>query len=55
MAIKELLARVDWKQVGGWALAVGTGIGATLSAISDQRKAAEFETLKKTVEDLKNN
>lgn len=51
---KEMLNNVNWTKVIGIAAAVGTGVLAAVNAIGDQRKAEEFEQMKKTVADLQN-
>lgn len=43
------------KKVLGIVMAVGTGVLAVINTLSDQKKAQEFEDMKKAISELQNN
>lgn len=50
----DLLKKVDVKKVVSMAAAVGCGVVAVMNSLSDQKKAAEFEDMKKALAELQN-
>lgn len=49
----EKLKNIPWKKIGVIASIAGAGISAVVSAIGENKKAEEFEKLKKDVASLK--
>jgi hypothetical protein len=43
------------QKVLGVVIAVGTGVLAVINALGDQKKAREFEDMKKAISELQNN
>jgi hypothetical protein len=50
----DILTKIPWKTVGKY-VSTAASIGmAIVGVITDQKKAAEFEQMKKDIENLKN-
>ena len=46
--------KLDLKKIGSIVVPIVMGVSAMVSAISDQKKEAEFEDMKKALSELKN-
>lgn len=50
----NILTRIPWKMVGKYAGTAASIVMAVVGVITDQKKAMEFEQMKKDIENLKN-
>ena len=54
MANLDFIKKIDAKKALSMVAAVGCGVVAVMNSLSDQKKAAEFEDMKKALAELQN-